>query len=964
MANETVTRITADASGYTAELERATKSAQAFLQSQDDAARRTAVAQQAIAEAAANGSSASARSINQFVTSLTRQADTAGKTTAQLLQMKAAQLGVSDAAAASIAKIEAAAAASSAAGEAAHSFSLNSVAARRELAVLAHEASQGSWQKLGGSFLVLAERTDFLSVLMSPLALGLAGAAAAAALFFKTVYDGSQQYAAFQKAIDSTHGALGLTASDLTDLSNNMVDTHTSLSAARDVLADVANTGRFTGDDLALAGRAAIAMGEDTGESADKAVESLTRMHDNVLQWLQTYQEQHHTFSAAQIDEIEGFVKAGDAAAAQKAIMLDLISAHEQVAASAKTQTGLIAQGWHDIVDVVSMYKSMILNIGVPDSMTKQIGDQLARVEAAQRNVDQLKGASSFSLDQAKQQLAVEMATLNTLRDQQAVQFKSTRDAESRAKGGDAAVAVNRYLSSTQYASPTDQRTLAVQKENADYAAAITDLDKTSTKYEDASKRHAANLQQIEKEFESRNGSKAAASAAAAAAQNAINAQLTALDAQDKAIQTGLKTSLDHIKSLLDQGLITQEDALKQSHDARNAALQDELKIQQQEETIAQGKKQKAAMEKYAGEVKATQQKITDNDTQYTDDAAKLAAKRAADIKVYTDALQQQLATQQAAADTTLAGLSMGTNDRADYDKQISLRQDYDRKVADLAKQQTEHRIGPDQYASELAATQSYYDQSVAIAQKSSADIRAANADWTTGAKRAIADYADQAGNVAASTASAFQDAFKGMEDAFATFVTTGKISFSSLATSVISDIARMEARAAISGLFSYAQNALGDLFGASSSSTSSAAASATSYAFHLAGGGAISGPGTSTSDSIPVMASDGEYMLNAKAVSRIGVENLDAMNSGHVNGWRRFATGGYIGNSAPSLASRGGGDVTIAPQISVEGGSDASANASNAGDLNRKITAAIRTVVANERKQGGALWKMKNGVA
>lgn len=961
MGNETVTRITADASGYTAELDRATKSANAFLQTQDDAARRTAVAQQAIAEAAANGSNASTRSINQFISSLTRQADTAGKSTTELLKLKAAQLGVSDAAAASIAKIEAAAAASSQASEAAHSFSLNSGAARRELAVLAHEASQGNYQRLGGSLLVLAERTDALSLVMSPLGIALGVTAGVAALFFKTVYDGSQQYDAFEKAVVSTGGALGETATDLVALSNTMTDTHTSLSGVRDVLAAVADTGRFTGDDLARAGRAAIAMGEDTGASAEQAVASLTRMHDNVLQWLETYQEQHHTFSAAQVEEIEGFVQAGDAASAQKAAMLDLVSAHEVVADSAAKNIGVVNQWWNSWASIIQRVKASILDIGVPDSMTKQIGDQLARVEAAQHNVDQLQGGSSFSLDQAKQQLAVETATLNTLRDQQAVQFKSTRDAQTRAQGGDSAVAVNKYLNSTQYATPEDQRTLAVKKENADYAAAIKDLDTTSTQFEAAQQRHANNLQQIDKEFNSRNGSRAAASAAAAAAQNAINAQLTALDDQDKAVETGLKTSLDHIKSLLDQGLITQEDALRQSHDARQKALADELAIQEQEETIAEGKKQKSAMEKYAGEVAATRKKIADDDQQYTDDAAKLAAKRASDIKVYTDALQQQLTTQQAAADETLAGLSMGTNDRADYDKQIALRQDYDKKVADLAKQQTEHRIDPEQYSAELAATQNYYDQSVAIAQKSSADIRAANADWTTGAKRAIADYADSANNVASSTASAFQDAFKGMEDAFATFVTTGKISFTSLATSVISDIARMEARAAISGLFSYAESAVGSYFGASTPSTTSGV---NSYGFHLATGGYVSGPGTSTSDSIPAMLSDGEYVMKADAVSRIGRANLDAANSGQVvNGWKRFAQGGFVGKSASSTSS-GSGNLTIAPQITVAGGVDGSANQKNAGDLNTKITAAIRAVIVNERKQGGALWKMQNGIA
>ena len=38
-----------------------------------------------------------------------------------------------------------------------------------------------------------------------------------------------------------------------------------------------------------------------------------------------------------------------------------------------------------------------------------------------------------------------------------------------------------------------------------------------------------------------------------------------------------------------------------------------------------------------------------------------------------------------------------------------------------------------------------------------------------------------------------------------------------------------------------------------------------------VAGGGAISGAGTSTSDSIPAMLSDGEFVMNAKAVRGAG---------------------------------------------------------------------------------------------
>lgn len=46
-----------------------------------------------------------------------------------------------------------------------------------------------------------------------------------------------------------------------------------------------------------------------------------------------------------------------------------------------------------------------------------------------------------------------------------------------------------------------------------------------------------------------------------------------------------------------------------------------------------------------------------------------------------------------------------------------------------------------------------------------------------------------------------------------------------------------------------------------------------------MAAGGAIKGKGTGTSDEVPIMASNGEYMIRAAAVEEIGTEVLDAIN-------------------------------------------------------------------------------------
>jgi hypothetical protein len=51
-----------------------------------------------------------------------------------------------------------------------------------------------------------------------------------------------------------------------------------------------------------------------------------------------------------------------------------------------------------------------------------------------------------------------------------------------------------------------------------------------------------------------------------------------------------------------------------------------------------------------------------------------------------------------------------------------------------------------------------------------------------------------------------------------------------------------------------------------------------------MTGGGAVSGPGTESSDSIPARLSDGEYVINAESVKMIGVPTLDKINQAGLN--------------------------------------------------------------------------------
>ena len=96
-----------------------------------------------------------------------------------------------------------------------------------------------------------------------------------------------------------------------------------------------------------------------------------------------------------------------------------------------------------------------------------------------------------------------------------------------------------------------------------------------------------------------------------------------------------------------------------------------------------------------------------------------------------------------------------------------------------------------------------------------------------------------------------------------------------------------------------------------STASSASSSSSATGYA----SGGYVRGPGTGTSDSVQASLSNGEYVLNARATSAIGVSRLNVLNS--IGSGLRMATGGFVG-SMPSFASSVAGNTASTPRTSV----------------------------------------------
>ncbi|MCZ2074236.1 MAG: hypothetical protein LC130_04465 [Bryobacterales bacterium] len=150
------------------------------------------------------------------------------------------------------------------------------------------------------------------------------------------------------------------------------------------------------------------------------------------------------------------------------------------------------------------------------------------------------------------------------------------------------------------------------------------------------------------------------------------------------------------------------------------------------------------------------------------------------------------------------------------------------------------------------------------------------------------------------------QNAFATMFEQIGSGAKSAKDAFADFARSVLASINRIASQKLAESLF-------GAMGGGGGSGGFGAFISGLFKGF--ATGGLVSGPGTSTSDSIPARLSAGEYVLRAAAVRRLGVDFLHALNGGlSVPRWQgvrlAFAEGGLVPPVAPATTGGGAGQA------------------------------------------------------
>ncbi len=179
-------------------------------------------------------------------------------------------------------------------------------------------------------------------------------------------------------------------------------------------------------------------------------------------------------------------------------------------------------------------------------------------------------------------------------------------------------------------------------------------------------------------------------------------------------------------------------------------------------------------------------------------------------------------------------------------------------------------------------------------------------------------------------------NAFKGAEDAFVSFVQTGKLSFKSLATSILADIERILIKKAIAGIVDMAVGGFSSGFGFGSGADSGAG-SAGSWAGGDGGG-------------MDIMSAAGGYDIPS------GVNPLTQL---HEKEMVLPAPQADVIRGLTGKPSSGSGDVSINITVNAQTGDSTTSSTGNArqmSQLGAMIGAKVREVIVAEKRSGGLL--------
>jgi lambda family phage tail tape measure protein len=724
----------------------------------------------------------------------------------------------------------------------------------------------------------------YVAGLVNPFTLTAAAAAALGCAF----YAGTKEAKEFNNTLVLTSNYAGQTATSFQALASQVaVDATSSFGDARDVLLDLTKTGRYTSGEMEGLANVIIRTSRMTGESLENVSKDYAKLAEDPAKWAAEHNQSMHFMDVATYQHITALQEAGDKHAAIQAV---IEAATAQVANASVKNLSVAGQAWRDLTQTVSRFWEETKK-GLSTGPTLQ--DRIDTLMGERGGIQQNPLASG-RVAQIDQQVAL-------LQEQQRMEQRAAETSAANARRQEAAISaqqrIDKMADTVMSNAQRRQKELEkLQKDRQDILAAggkFSDEDYANLVAGINSKYKDPKVAKPKKEK--------------AYQDDAATRFLQQLRDQDAATRTALESSEKLTGAEKQQAEFLQKIADLKGKDILTAdqksllANQDAIKVQ-----LAQNVEHEKALK-------------------YKEEIAKLEDRSAAvnaQIGNYQKSQAEQYQRQ-------LDAMGRGSDAQRQAEQVKSIYTQYQNLQLQLEKATPEAARGSEAYLKAQQDIRDGLDKSLQDYDTYYATLKEKQADWVNGATEAMANYADSSRNAMAQAGSAATNAFKRMEDGIVAFATTGKFNFGDFAQAVIADLIRIQARAALSGLFSQLGGLImGAAGGAAGADTGTAGISSTSPV------------DMSSVQGIELRAAGGPVSAGQPyIVGEVGPELFVPPASGSI-----------VPNNALGTSAAGGGDVTIVQHISVDSRSD---QASIMQAMVQAKNAAVAEVRANLRRGG-----------